>query len=124
MSPWAVGDELTTARLAERDAEILSGRVRVAPGSGLAATYGTDGTHLRTTEAPEGFYRVQAANPAAGTGWYTLLEQLDTPDGSWGNGTRQIVAREVNASTAVKLGAIVRSWRGRTRWDFQYGACS
>ena len=128
--PFRTGDEVTSVALNARDEDARAGAVSVAPGSGLAAIRTGAGTSVRTERAPEGWYRVAAANSTAGS--YQLVRQVETSsgfaDGPDPANPKTITAREVNGNPNVPAAAsppsIVRAFRGKSGWTFGWGKCS
>lgn len=125
---WRPGDEVTADGLNATNDAVRSLELSVDPNSGLEIRSSSFGRHLLDRRPREMWVKLTAA---AVSGSYGGVQQVDQTGGTWADGPKTFTAgdgqlREVNNSTTVPTSParIVRAWRDKVCWRFEYGACS
>jgi hypothetical protein len=122
---FQAGDELTAGNLNEWSAAAAGAGASVDGSSGLSGVGLPSGKGLRAERRPEGWFKVYAAPSGSPAGSYRIVEQVDLPGGAFADGPKVRLAYPTPGSTAPPADGskVVRAWRDRASWRFEWGAC-
>ena len=122
---FEAGDILTASSLNDWSDAARSAEVSVDASGGLVNASLSGGVNLRIQPRAEGWFKVTAAPSGSPSGSYQLTEQVDLPNGAFATGQKVRIGYPTPGSGTVVVDGskIVRAWRDRASWRFEYGSC-